>query len=93
MHVAKKLRLIIATSGCLAACAVTQGAGKVEHGINVVSSGESIGSEILVQYGDMRRKFCKRGCGKGSTSFYERSFFTLPLGKRPVNFNRIKTEK
>lgn len=66
----KKIIFIVATASCLSACAVTPNAGMVEHGIDVVNKGESLVSEILVQYGDVRREFCKRGCGNGSGSFY-----------------------
>jgi hypothetical protein len=70
MQIAKKILLILATAGCLSACAVTQNTGKVEHGIDVMNRGESIVSEVWVQYGDLRRVFCERGCGKGGGSMY-----------------------
>ena len=55
---------------CLHACALTQTDKPVVHGFSVENMSTEIVSNITVQYGPIRREFCKRGCAKGGGSFY-----------------------
>lgn len=54
----------------LMACATEQNAYKLEHGFDIENAGKTQIFNVAINYGQVTREFCIRGCASGASSFY-----------------------